>query len=189
MTRSARGFTLVELLVTLTILVIGLMIAVPSMIGFQRSAELTAAANTLTSAINAARSEAMKRNVRAMVAPATGSAWSAGYVVFVDADLDNARGAGDITVTTQPAPPANLEVVGTGTAAASPPYVRFDGSGFTRDSAGAPASLAITFRRLDTRGKAEEYANTRHVMITQTGRVRTCKPASAADPNCNPDTP
>ncbi len=186
MKRSLRGFTLVELLVTLTILVIGLMIAVPSMIGFQRSAELTAASNTLTSAINAARSEAMKRNVFAAVAPVSGTAWGSGYVVFVDMDRDGTNSAGDIIVTQQPAAPANLEVLARNAAGTALSSISFDGSGFTR---AAGAGLVVTIRRLDTKGKAEEYTNTRHVMITQTGRVRTCKPASAADANCNPDAP
>lgn len=189
MNPGQRGFTLIELLVTLTILAIGLMVAVPGMIGFQRSAELTSAANTLTSALNAARSEAMKRNMFAVVAPQSGGAWSTGYVVFVDVDRNNALGDGDITITRQPAPPANLEVLGTGTAGGSAPFIRFDGSGFTRDQGGAYTNLAVTIRRRDTVGKADEYNQTRRVMVTQTGRVRTCKPAGASDTNCDPAAP
>lgn len=191
---GCRGFTLIELMVTLAIAVIAMSIAVPSLLTFQRNAELTFATNTLTAAINAARGEAMKRNTNAFVIPADPSKpWNNGYLVFVDIDRTSGVGkfdAGkDLTMMQSDALPPTLEVVGTGTAAETPPYLMFDGSGYTRDKSAGFPNLAMTIRRLDTKGKADEYKQTRHVMITRTGRVRTCTPASASDTNCNPATP
>ncbi|WP_426689343.1 GspH/FimT family pseudopilin [Rhodanobacter ginsengiterrae] len=60
--RGDRGFTLVELMVTVTIAVVLLMIAVPSFKNITLSNKLTTTANDLVSAINIARMEAVKRN-------------------------------------------------------------------------------------------------------------------------------
>lgn len=61
-TRTQRGFTLVELMITLTIAVVLLMIAVPSFKNLTASNRLTTAANDIVHAISVARMEAVKRN-------------------------------------------------------------------------------------------------------------------------------
>jgi type IV fimbrial biogenesis protein FimT len=61
-TRAQRGFTLVELMITLTIAVVLLMIAVPSFKNLTASNRLTTAANDIVHAISVARMEAIKRN-------------------------------------------------------------------------------------------------------------------------------
>lgn len=192
--RPHAGFTLIELMVTVAIVVIAMAIAVPSMKTFQRNAELTAATNTLTAAINAARGEAMKRNLNAFVVPAqSGQSWSSGYRVFVEIDRTSGTGVfdadTDLTVSKLEGIPSTLEMSGTGTASGATPYIMFDGSGYTRDKDAGFPSLALTIRRIDTRGSADEYPQTRHVMITRTGRTHTCKPASASDANCDPSSP
>jgi type IV fimbrial biogenesis protein FimT len=61
-TRAQRGFTLVELMITLTIAVVLLMIAVPSFKNLTLSNKLTTSANDIVHAISVARMEAIKRN-------------------------------------------------------------------------------------------------------------------------------
>jgi type IV fimbrial biogenesis protein FimT len=58
----ARGFTIVELMVTVAVAAILLVIAVPSFNTIINSNRLTTAANTLVNALNTARMEAIKRN-------------------------------------------------------------------------------------------------------------------------------
>jgi type IV fimbrial biogenesis protein FimT len=57
-----RGFTLVELMITIAVAAILLMIAVPSFRNIMNSNRLTTAANTMVGALNTARMEAIKRN-------------------------------------------------------------------------------------------------------------------------------
>lgn len=58
----ARGFTLVEVLVTLTILGVLLMATVPSVAEWMRNTEVRAAAESLTTGVQKARAAAVQRN-------------------------------------------------------------------------------------------------------------------------------
>jgi type IV fimbrial biogenesis protein FimT len=58
----ARGFTIVELMITVAVAAILLIIAVPSFRNIINSNRLTTATNTLVNALNTARMEAIKRN-------------------------------------------------------------------------------------------------------------------------------
>jgi type IV fimbrial biogenesis protein FimT len=95
MRNSARGFTLIELMVTVVVLAILLAIGVPSFREFYLNNRITSQINMLHSHLLLARSEAVKRNRPAQVCGiAPGSQlcadrdWSQGWVVFVDRDGD-----------------------------------------------------------------------------------------------------
>lgn len=60
--RSSAGFSLLELLIAMSVAVIALSIAVPSFTGIINSNRLSATANDLIGAINLARIQAIKRN-------------------------------------------------------------------------------------------------------------------------------
>ncbi len=60
--RRIRGFTLLELMITVTIAVVLIMIAVPSFKTIILSNKLTTTANDVVNAINVARAEAVKHN-------------------------------------------------------------------------------------------------------------------------------
>jgi len=183
---EAKGFTLIELMVTVALVAILMAVAVPSMTTFQRNAQLTSFSNTLLSAINAARGEAMKRGQSAMVVPVDGSNWSSGWVVFVDLDRSQAFiETNDFTILKREAPPSYLEITATGTAAASPPYIMFDASGYAKTKAGGfPGNQSFNIKRNDASG-ADEFSQTRRIKIASTGRVRLCTPKSGTDAQCN----
>jgi type IV fimbrial biogenesis protein FimT len=174
---SNAGFTLIELMVTVTIGAILLLVAAPSFITYQRSSELTSAANTFVAGVNTARGEAMKRGMNAMLVPASGTDWSSGWTVFVDQDRSGGLNAGDTTVIQQSALPSYFSASGQGTASESPPYIMFDASGYAKTKAAGFGALTMTIARNDLSGAARTE-QTRRVIIARSGRARTCKPAT-----------
>lgn len=87
--KRAGGFTLLELMTTLTVIGVLLTVGVPTFFDVVRNNRATANANELVNALSIARSEAIRRGVRIGVcrssngATCTGS-WSDGWIVFRD---------------------------------------------------------------------------------------------------------
>ena len=177
-----RGFTLIELMVTVALLAILLAVAAPSFVSFRRNSELVAVANGFVGAVNAARSEAMKRNMFAMVTPVGNDAdWLKGWVVFVDANDNSEYDSGDIVILRQEAVPDFISISGNGSTAATKAYVRYDGSGFSRPLNSDPANTTLSISRSDA---ASDYSQIRRIVVALTGRIRVCTPKSASDTNC-----
>jgi len=94
MNRS-NGFTLIELMITVALAAIVMTLAVPSFEETIRNNRLTTQANELISALNLARSEAIKRQFTVSVcksangAACDGSGWGDGWIVFVNRDDDS----------------------------------------------------------------------------------------------------
>lgn len=86
--RRARGFTLVELMVVVTVLGVLAVVASPSMARILATQRVRTMAGDLHLALVQARSEAVKRNAAITLAPAGGD-WNAGWLV---ADPDNPGG-------------------------------------------------------------------------------------------------
>lgn len=98
--RSIRGFTLIELMVTIAVMAIGMAIAFPSFTGMIRSNRAAAGTNALIATFNLARTEAIRSNRGAGVCPstngtscATSGGWEQGWLVWSDVD-----GMGDFDV-------------------------------------------------------------------------------------------
>jgi type IV fimbrial biogenesis protein FimT len=90
-TVAARGFTVIELMVTIIVLAILLVVGIPSFRNATLSTRLTALSNDLVGAVQLARSEAIKRNqvVRLCVSAdgstcATAGGWDQGWIVLSD---------------------------------------------------------------------------------------------------------
>jgi type IV fimbrial biogenesis protein FimT len=83
-----RGFTLIELMVTITIVAILLAIAIPSFSELALSSKLSANANSLVAGAHLARSEAIKRNAvvtlcaSANATSCNGSGWEDGWIIL-----------------------------------------------------------------------------------------------------------
>jgi type IV fimbrial biogenesis protein FimT len=77
------GFSLIELLITLTLASIALFISVPSLQQHLNTNRLTTQANTFISSLYSTRSEAIKRNTRVTIKK-SGTGWEDGWIVFTD---------------------------------------------------------------------------------------------------------
>jgi len=110
--RPALGFTLVELMMAITVVAILLVIAVPSFRDAALGSRLSAVANNLLASVQLARSEAIKRNQTVtLCASANGSScaasgdWEQGWIIL---DADNN------VINRQDVLPAGLKVLQAG---------------------------------------------------------------------------
>jgi type IV fimbrial biogenesis protein FimT len=99
--RHEVGFTLVELMVTLTVAVILMAVAVPSMKSFTETQKVKTVASDLTTALLLARSEAVKRNGSVVLAPPVAGEWLGGWsVTSGGAVLHRQEAISGVTITT-----------------------------------------------------------------------------------------
>lgn len=80
--KKVCGFTLIELMVTLAVLAILLTVGVPDFQAFIQKNRISAAANTLISALNLARSEAISRGSDVKMIRTGGDAWEGGWQIL-----------------------------------------------------------------------------------------------------------
>ncbi len=106
---ATRGFTMIELLVTMAVAAILLTIAVPNYQLFLINSQMTSKSNDLLGALQLARSEAIKRNSRVSVCKGAGGAcgaagtWAQGWMVFVDGGVAGTMDGTDVPIQIYPA--------------------------------------------------------------------------------------
>ena len=108
--QKGKGFTLVELLVTIAIGTTLVMVAVPSFNLFQRNAQLSDAVSNYMTAVNLARANSMKQGLDSYLVPKDGNNWGSGWNVYTAATV----------------------LIGTTTGSITSGYIRFNGSGYPR---------------------------------------------------------
>lgn len=93
-TSKTSGFTLIELLVAIAVFGILVGLAVPQLHNFTRDNRMTAQFNNFVTALQLARSEAVRRNAHVILCASTNqttcntSNWESGWIIFVDASND-----------------------------------------------------------------------------------------------------
>jgi type IV fimbrial biogenesis protein FimT len=158
------GFTLLELMVTLSIVVVFSMIALPSMSEFIKNEKLTTQINGLVASLQRARSEAIMRHVPITVCSSdngtgcTNDAWNEGWILFVDVNGDGAVDAEDEILQIR----SRLEGNTTLSSSSGATTITYDSRGFT-------PNVATTFSLCDDRGSSYGKA----ISISNTGRVST----------------
>jgi type IV fimbrial biogenesis protein FimT len=102
----AAGFSLIEMITTMSILAILMVIASPGLASLTSGNALASAQNDLAAAMMLARGEAMKRGVPvgvAATAPIVGAEFTGGWSVFVDSNGNGQFDVGETVVRQQPA--------------------------------------------------------------------------------------
>ena len=187
-----RGFTLVELLIGVSLIGILIALGAPSMATYLQNSKVASAASTLYSGIQLARAEAIRLNVPVQLVmtndalPATDAAATgaspnaAGIHWFVRAasgadftlveSKSGTEGGGSATA-------AAVQVVGTGTSGATP----FDGTiafnGFGAAGAGTAIAIDISNPAGGTCAPAGPI-RCRRIAVAAGGQITSCDPAA-----------
>ena len=115
--RPQAGFTIIEVMITVTILAIVMVIGAPAMRDFMVRNRITGQSSDLASDLQLARSEANRRGQRVVVcqtdstyaACGTGG-WTAGWILFIDANSNAALDTGEEVIRVHQALPTDLTV-------------------------------------------------------------------------------
>lgn len=168
-TRGQSGFSLVETMTVVAIVVIILSVAVPNFRVWIANATVRAKAESVLNGLQLGRSEALRRNTKIQFVLTGGTAWKVGCVTVVG-DL-NADGVQDCPGVIQEKPD---EEGGGGTVTVLPldaTTVTFNSVGMVTANSDATSSL--------TQFDFSAPAATRHprVLISVGGQARMCDPA------------
>jgi len=167
---AGRGFTLIEVMVTITVAGILLAIGVPAFQSFVQNDRDIGQANSLVGSLNYARSEAIKRgsptgitvcpSALGLACDVGSTAWAGGWIV-VDTNNADCGGAACPVLQSVPAMSGSNTLTPVGSAKFG---ITFLSSGLPTPATTNPA---LTIRICDTRGAA--FA--RDVEVNSTGRV------------------
>jgi len=158
--RHGLGFTLLELMVAITIGALILGIGIPSFRNYLRSAELTSTANDLLGAFYLARSAGVIR---------------AGWVVFQDNNANRAVDAGEAILQRHALP--GVEVEFASVPAGNAGYFAYAPTGFgVTLAAGAPlAGIALCDSRGNASANGADLSRARGILVSAAGRPRVTR--------------
>jgi type IV fimbrial biogenesis protein FimT len=160
---AVRGFTLIEMLITVAVLAILASLAAPSFGVMLANAQIRTASQALVDGLQLARTEGIRRNTRVVFTLGAQSAWT--VTVESDGSTIQARPAGDgsssVAVTVTPA---------------SATKATFDGLG--RLQPNTDASSSITQLDVDAPAGAVPAGRSHPLRVTASsgGAVRLCDP-------------
>lgn len=177
--RPASGFSLIELVTVLAVATILVGVALPNFREFTRRSNVTEINNSLVTAINLARAEAVKRGRQvAVVSTSGGSDWSTGWTVIAD---DNSNGnfadSSDSKLQARAALDANnykVTTKATGTGGADKQIV-FGVAGTL--AAGTKFDINVC--------RNSEAAKSKHIVVTASGMTSSYSDATGSPaPSC-----
>lgn len=166
-----RGFTLVELLMSLAVMAILVTFAVPSFSAILGSSKLVAASNALLSSMHLARSEAIKRNSRVAlcktadgVSCAIAGGWEQGWIVFHDNNNSGDRDINEPVIQRIQPLPGSVRLTGNSNVAK---YVSFLSTGATKMVAGGFQAGTLTICN-----QSATSSEARQIVLNAVGRPR-----------------
>lgn len=184
--KTETGFTLIELMIAISMSIVILTFAVPSFSSFIKNGRVTTYTNTLVTDVNFARQEAVTRGEKVILcrsanptaaSPTCGgnaNNWSSGWLVFVNTDANTTYDAGTDTLLRATAKVAGSITIKTNNTSNANLVYKTDG---TIDMGGGTAVFAVC----DERG--EGLGNQLQVSPTGRPRLITPVPDSCASPS------
>ncbi len=179
----SAGFTLIELMLALTILAILLGVAGPSFLEAQRNVVISGQANDLHADLALARSEAVKRNQAVMLCASSnqttcgGLTWAQGWMVFADANGNGAWDAAEVPLKSRgPLGGATTLVSAGHLVAGGVAYVPYVPSGIS-------TLTGVSFVLCDTRTTPN---GGRNISINRTGRPSVVRVTCPMIPTLEP---
>lgn len=173
--RRACGFTLLDLLIAMTILGILFGIAIPSLKDAVARGQAVSVRSAITTTLFDALRHATVLGREIVVCPANGAQcaggkdWSHGWIAFIDSDGNRLRSLGEQIVRQQDALPAGVRLHGS----IGRPRIVYQPNG-------GNAGSNITFTLCDRRGPKHALA----LILSNGGRLRSDHPAPAAAAAC-----
>jgi type IV fimbrial biogenesis protein FimT len=171
------GFTLTELMVTLTVSGILLSVAVPALSNVTVSSKLTSLANSFLANMYHARSEAIKRNGRAVLCKSASGAgcassggWHQGWIMFHDANDNAQQDDGEAVLLVQSSLPSGFYLTGNDPVS---DYVSYAPTGAAKKAGGAFQAGTLTLCE-------QSSLQGRKIILSITGRGRIEKTTVAS---------
>jgi len=175
---ASRGFTIIELIITVVVAAILITFIVPNVRPVLLNSRMTAQTNDLISDIQIARSEAIRRNSRVFICSSTtgttcdGSGWNSGRLIF-DASATGANGPSAANTIRFHEPMSGD--IWSDAATTFPDPLRFDSRGTPIQVNGRPLSEAIAMPVLFVLCETQRNILGRQLSLNGVGQVVTSK--------------
>ena len=168
--KRTHGFTLVELLITILVAALLMALAIPAFNSFVENNRIAASSNSIVSALNVARSEAIHRRETVTIcssadlATCAGStSWETGWIAFTDRNGNAAIDGTDELLRVWAAIPAGHALTATGGAT----QILYDRLGI--------ASTGETFRLSNPDCRSGQVNRERIVTLRTSGNVNVAR--------------
>lgn len=172
--KSVSGFSLIEVMVALSLVVTMAVLAVPAISAMVNSSRLNSAAGAMFNSLYLTRSEAVKRNARVVMCKSADGqvctdmgGWQQGWIIFHDANNNSEMDAGEELIYREAALPAQLSLSGNGPVK---DYVSYTAIGKTKLMSGAFQAGTFTACL-----RSAGVTDARLVVINSSGRPRMDK--------------
>jgi type IV fimbrial biogenesis protein FimT len=180
--RLAKGFTLVELMVTISVLAVLMAVGIPSFQGVIASSRVTTATNDFMATLAQARSNAIRRGARVTVCKSADGAtcvttggWEQGWIMFNDDDhsaVNPSVDSGETITFSSPALTNGIVMKG------NMDYVSFGADGLPKNMNGS--GYFGTIRICSTVASLSNDKRARDLVINRTGRSLVQRPTNIA---------